>query len=156
MSYTLQALLASPACLTTVCVNDSRLMVVALTDTLSLLPLPKSIHDGRGQKFLNFDADFPFYLLKDWVRDAAVAASTIAPIAYVEAEYFGGVGYQSVVLWQGGHIALGPMLAWQLPLSEMPINRVLRTLGVAKGDALDEFEAAGLGKHRSTEAWAGR
>ncbi|MFJ5991187.1 hypothetical protein [Lentzea sp. NPDC092896] len=32
-----------------------------------------------------------------------------------------------------------------------PISRTLRRLGVAKGEHHDEFDAAGLGRHRDTE-----
>jgi hypothetical protein len=34
------------------------------------------------------------------------------------------------------------------------INQVLRWLGVDKGTAFDEFDAAGLSRKRSTDEWA--
>ncbi|MFF3343183.1 hypothetical protein [Streptomyces flavidovirens] len=39
--------------------------------------------------------------LSDW--------STAGPVAYVEAEYFGGVGEQKAAVWYGGTIVLGPL-----------------------------------------------
>jgi hypothetical protein len=36
---------------------------------------------------------------------------------------------------------------------QWPLNRALRELGVARGEAFDEFDAVGLGKHRHTEDW---
>ncbi|MET8846651.1 hypothetical protein [Amycolatopsis sp. NPDC004625] len=34
-----------------------------------------------------------------------------------------------------------------------PISQALRALGVRRGSHLDEFDAAGLGRHRRTEDW---
>ena len=39
------------------------------------------------------------------------------------------------------------------PLLERAINRAVRHLGVERGGSLYEFDALGLGRHRSNEAW---
>ncbi|MER6666309.1 hypothetical protein ABT256_17340 [Amycolatopsis japonica] len=49
-------------------------------------------------------------------------------VAYVEAEYFGGAGTQFAQVWEGGETILGPLY-------------------------FDEFDAVGLGRHRSTDEW---
>lgn len=68
-------------------------------------------------------------------------------LAYVEAEFFGGTGAQAHALFSEGK-AIG-----QAVVSENAINDALRYLGVAKGEARDEFEAVGLGQHRDTDEW---
>ena len=78
-----------------------------------------------------------------WVEGVSFSA----PAAYVEAEYFGGSGGQSAVVWSRG--------AESLPPTHSPeaINTALRLLGVSRGTFHDEFGAVGLPRHRHTEEW---
>ena len=60
--------------------------------------------------------------------------------------------------WRDGQVCLGPVTTqgWvQEPSNsaQWPFSRALRELGVARGDAFDEFDAVGLGKYRNTEDW---
>jgi len=84
------------------------------------------------------------------------------PLVYVETDYFGGDGWQAAMTWVGGSAVFGPVRTADLweggkfvptPLLEGAINRAVRHLGVERGSALDEFDALGLGRHRSNEAW---
>jgi hypothetical protein len=84
------------------------------------------------------------------------------PLAYIETDYFGGHGCQAATAWIGGDAAFGPAHAADLwegskyvptPLLEGAINRTVRLIGVDRGAALDEFDALGLGRHRSNESW---
>jgi hypothetical protein len=87
---------------------------------------------------------------------ALAACSTNGPVAYVEAEYFGGTGEQSAVVWDAGQVVLSHLhLAEKalIPAVGTPISQALRWLGVAKGVHQDEFDAVGLGRHRDTEDW---
>jgi hypothetical protein len=92
----------------------------------------------------------------------AEAASVAFPLAYVETEYFGGDGWQAAMAWVGGGVALGPIRTsdlWQdgkcapTPLLEGAINQAARLIGVDRGSVRDEFDALGLGRHRSNESW---
>ena len=77
-------------------------------------------------------------------------------VACVEADIFGGVGTQAAAVWDGGRLALGPVVIGEvgpLPASGTPISQALAHLGVRRGDHVDEFAAAGLGQHRDTEEW---
>jgi hypothetical protein len=95
--------------------------------------------------------------LAEW----AGAVSRQFPLAYIETDYFGGDGGQAAIGWRGGQVVAGP---WQTtdglgpertrtPLLEGAINRVVRVLGVCRGETRDEFDALGLGWHRSNEKW---
>jgi hypothetical protein len=78
------------------------------------------------------------------------------PIAYVEAEFFGGSGVQASLVWSGRTIVLGPLIETEETWpggSEAAINQALRLLGVSKGQHFDEFEAVGLDRHRHTSEW---
>ena len=73
-------------------------------------------------------------------------------LAYIETDYYGGVGSQSAVLFENGEkticsVSDNSSLS-QLPMNmnEWPINSVLIALGVRK--SLDEFESINLDDYR--------
>jgi hypothetical protein len=73
---------------------------------------------------------------------------------------FGGTGTQAMVAWRDGEVWAGPAtteFSWPPPdpasSPHWAFNQALRKLGVDRGEALDEFEALNLGKHRHTENW---
>ena len=72
--------------------------------------------------------------------------SAMGSVAYVEAEFFGGAGTQACALFAGGK-------AGRVLVSPNAINEALKWLNVSAGEAVDEFEAVGLGRHRETESW---
>lgn len=81
--------------------------VVPLGQGLSLMPMTDEVFDavtdgsgGGGLGFWRLPGGFGT-LLARW--------SAAGPIAYVEAEYFGGVGEQRAAVWVGGALALGPL-----------------------------------------------
>jgi hypothetical protein len=87
--------------------------------------------------------------------DVLVAWSVRGPVALVEAEFFGGAGTQRAQVWEHGRSVLGPLVLEEddpAP-SVTPISLALRRLGVSKGSHYDEFDAVGLGRHRSTSKW---
>lgn len=66
------------------------------------------------------------------------------------------------MVWSKGNVVFGPSqteTSWengrliQPLITERAINKALQLLGVQKVDAFDEFDAIGLGKHRSTYDW---
>lgn len=65
-----------------------------------------------------------------------------ASLAYIETEYFGGIGSQSGVLFVDGRIEIEP------ERSEDIINRILQRLGVYKEAGKDEFDSISLGHYR--------
>ncbi|MFB7576979.1 MULTISPECIES: hypothetical protein [unclassified Streptomyces] len=82
--------------------------------------------------------------------------SAAGPVAYAEAEYFGGVGEQRAAVWVDGTLALGPLDAptrrW-FSRAVSPISQALRRLGARRGLGEDEFEAVGLDRHRNNDDW---
>lgn len=109
-----------------------------------MIPLTDELYeeiggDGEPDTFYKFSPQ-----LEEW----ASLMSQHAPVAYVEAEYFGGVGGQNAIAWSKGGRILGPLH------DENAINQALKILGVSSaGIAGDEFDAVGLGKHRDTASW---
>jgi hypothetical protein len=65
------------------------------------------------------------------------------PVAYIETDYFGGMGSQAAVVWQEG----------LLVFSTDSINEALVRLGIVADPGQDEFDTVGLGRWRSNEKW---
>lgn len=67
--------------------------------------------------------------------------------AYIEAEYFGGVGMQANCFFINGVPMSEPLV------SDDAINRALKFLGVTRRSTFDEFDSVGLGSKRHTNGW---
>lgn len=78
--------------------------------------------------------------------------STTGPLAYVEADYFGGVGTQFAVVWRAGAIVFGPAVQPERAPGSL-ISQALRLLGASSGGHVDEFDAVGLGRYRDVDDW---
>ncbi len=81
--------------------------------------------------------------LESWVQ----ALSEGAAIGYFETEYFGGEGFERSAVFRDSNVILGPLDG------AGAVNQALRALGVVVKPGQEEFDAAGLGRHRSVEEW---
>jgi hypothetical protein len=90
------------------------------------------------------------------LASALEEVSTLGPAAYVEAALHGGDGEQGCMVWSGGDLILGPLVA-EVPtgrIADGPINQALRQLGVRVTEgAVDEFDSVDLGRRRLTADW---
>jgi hypothetical protein len=86
----------------------------------------------------------------------ALILSHSTPVAWIETEYWAGLGWQFAVVWHKGAIAVGPTKTGNgVPLLDGAINHALRYLGVRRQGELDEFDTMQLGWYRSNEEWIG-
>jgi hypothetical protein len=159
MGYDLQAVIAGRGMLDAVVRDLPAARPAALGQGLSLMPMTDalfdslagdSLTDGSAADALGFrrlPAGFG-KTLADW--------STDGPVAYVEAEYFGGVGEQRAAVWEGGALVLGPLHVQEnepFPPDGSAISQALRRLGAVASAGEDEFSAVGLDRHRHAEGW---
>ncbi|GGT02195.1 hypothetical protein [Streptomyces chromofuscus] len=154
MAYTLQAVIADGEALRAVARDLPAARLASIGQDLSLMPMTDvlfdSVADGSGVGALGFRR-FP----GGFERDLA-AWSAGGPVAYVEAEYFGGAGEQRAAVWDGGTVVLGPLHVEEgqpFPPAGSPISQALRRLGAVAAAGQDEFSAVGLGRHRHGAAW---
>ncbi|MET7876956.1 hypothetical protein [Micromonospora profundi] len=101
-------------------------------------------------------AEHPFGLVLSPVLTELLSGwSGLGPVAYVEAEFGGGAGYQSAMVWLGGAVSWGPCFDDVLdgPREQWPINAALLRLGVERGAWIDPFAEVGLHLERSTDGW---
>ncbi|MFE7077240.1 hypothetical protein ACFU96_44860 [Streptomyces sp. NPDC057620] len=154
MGYDLQAVIAEGEALRGVARDLPAARLAPIGQGLSLMPMTDALFDsaagGSGVSALGF------WRLPGGFEKTLAAWSTGGPVAYVEAEYFGGVGEQQAAVWDGGIIVLGPLHVEEgqpFPSAGSPISQALRRLGVVARSGEDEFSTAGLNRHRHGEAW---
>ncbi len=156
MGYELRAILGREPAIRAAAAGLRKAVVVPLGEDLQMIPLTEDLFDEIGARYPGDEgrgAEGFFYLsisIAQWL----VQASAEGTVAYIEADFAGGVGMQSSVVWKGGERIQGPnRMEDRVPArSEWPINRALRVLGVARRKG-DEFETVGLGRHRHVEDW---
>ncbi|MFF4353848.1 hypothetical protein [Streptomyces sp. NPDC001530] len=127
--------------------------VVDLRHGLALVPMTDVLSDAltdasraRRTDFWSLPASFDG-VLAEWSKGG--------PVAYAEAEYFGGAGEENVAVWRDGELVLGPLHLVEgepAPAEATPVCQALRELGVRAGED-DEFTVVGLGEHRDNEGW---
>lgn len=77
--------------------------------------------------------------LEKWIRKHAQPD----PIAYIQTDYFGGIGNQGAVVWHQDTTEYFP------DGSAIPINKALEKLGVVPDKGMDRFDTLGLSHYRS-------
>lgn len=146
MGYTLQGFIGSFNVLKTLGVRFRTAKVISLSDELALVPLDDALQEEINQgteQLLD-----PWDILTEQIESAGCELSRHGIVAYVEADYFGGTGDQSCIVWEKGKEQLRETRAAKA------INHALQRLGVVcRADAVDEFETVHLGRHRSVERW---
>ena len=148
MGYVLTAVLGERSVLAraTSLLTHSRL--VPLSPTIGMIPVTDALLDSLVADETASENAFPgFISLSAPLADVLASLSEQGPAAYVEADFFGGVGEQRAVAWHGSTVVLGPMERANA------INQALRLLGVRRSLVMDEFDVVGMGRHRATENW---
>lgn len=154
MAYDLKAVIAEEQMLRRAARDLSAARLALIGQGLALMPMThalfESVAHGGGGGALGF------WRLPEPFEKTLAAWSADGPVAYVEAEYFGGVGEQRAAVWDGGTVALRPLQVEEgepFPADGSPVSRALRRLGVVAGPDEDEFSAVGLERHRHGGAW---
>jgi hypothetical protein len=151
MGYEIQAIISKVSTLSKLSSSCQYARVCPLKQGFGLIPVVDQLFDELQSRYQD-NALQSTALVGFDRRSAAIACqleevSKSGPVAYVEAEFFGGEGGQSSIAWINGNVSFGP------EHSRDAINNVLRHLGVQATGNSDEFDALGLGRHRHTKKW---
>ena len=158
MGYVLAAFIASEAVLRQEMSALEHSYVASLPQGLGLVPVTDQFFDEVSlDDPERTDDTYPqFTYLSSNLEKLALRISVLSPVAYVEADYFGGVGGQLSIVWQDSKVVLKPVEERNIDrvlISQGAINAALRILGVEHGSYHDEFDALRLGRHRDTDDW---
>ncbi|MNC42139.1 hypothetical protein D3C75_909450 [compost metagenome] len=118
---------------------------IKLYDDFVTIPLSDELYDEINQTTSTPVSGFEY--LTDEIGVICISLSEQSQIAYVEAEYFGGLGSQSGIIWEKNNTIFCEAV------TDNAINRVLNILGIQKIQNKDEFDTVALGRHRNIEDW---
>ncbi|WP_329177641.1 hypothetical protein [Streptomyces sp. NBC_01477] len=154
MGYELQAVIAEEGLLRAAVRDLPGAGLASLGQGLSLMVITDqlfdAVTDGGSAEALGF------WRLPGGFELTLAEWSTAGPVAYVEAEFFGGDGEQRAAVWADGARMLGPLHTppgQPFPSAGSPISQALRRLGAVRRADGDEFLAVGLDRHRFSEDW---
>lgn len=165
MAYTLQAIIARSDAMAGL--SDDKLSTVPLAQGFALWPI-----GATAQKHFGIE-EFPLINAKTSPAPVEIPAgilqlaSRTQRCAYVEARMEIGPGHQAHVYFEKGTpiggVTVGPDAVnaalrklGLVVIGKSRLSDLLRRLGLQSGTFIDEFEAAGLGRFRSTEDWLSR
>ncbi|MBJ6637126.1 hypothetical protein H4K36_02640 [Streptomyces sp. DHE7-1] len=154
MGYDLHAVIADGEVLRGVARDLPVARLASIGQGLALLPMTDALFDSVTDR--SGVGPLGFWRLPGGFENSLADWSAGGPVAYVEAEYFGGAGEQRAAVWDGGTVVLGPLHVEEgapFPSAGSPISQALRRLGAVAGAGEDEFSAVGLDRRRQGEAW---
>ena len=161
MSYQLSAVVADAELLREETRDLDHAVLATLRQDFALLPVtPQVVEELTGAPpdyaVEEPAPEHPFALvLSPALTEVLARWSRRGPVAYVEAEFAGGLGYQAAVVWLDGERSWGPRFdaVFDRPRGEWPINGALVELGVEPGAWIDPFAELGLHVERDTAGW---
>lgn len=154
MAYVLEAVIGPADLIRREVEGRPAAVVVPLPQGLALVPMTDAFFDAVTDGAST--APLGFWKLPGGFDRVLATWSAAGPVAYVEADFFGGAGSQRAAVWSGGDLVLGPLGLDEVdpvPDAGTPISRALRRLGVDRHGHDDEFEAVDLHRHRETDEW---
>jgi hypothetical protein len=104
-----------------------------------------------------------FHELTEGVAGLGRKLSADGAVLYIDVEFFGGDGIQSVIGWEDGKVVFGPSFTRTPGQDErrfkpaqrrdMAVNAGLRAIGVHARPGADEFLTVGLARHKWNKDW---
>lgn len=146
MGYNLKAFIGQVENLGSVTARFKNAKLISLTQQIALIPMTGDLFNEINGYRANNNIDGYEYLTTNIELEILKTIHT-GLIAYIEVEYFGGIGVQNGILWKNGKRKLehsGPKDA---------VNSILQQFGITRSKSRDEFDTVGLNRHRYTEDW---
>lgn len=123
-------------------------VIIPLINSLVAIPLTDDLFDeiNTNQEMTKTNYEY----LTDQIGKFCSEISESSRTAYIEAEYFGGVGSQNGIVWKSEEVI------FEETLSNNAINKSLAILGVMRLKGKDEFDTVQLGRHRFIDDWVNK
>ena len=146
MGYILRAFISKNPGLDLIANTYSASKQVSLYRDISMILMTEDLFDQINENNLSPDIG-SFMLLTEYVELQILKCITTQKVIYAEAEYFGGIGSQSSIIWEGGK-----RLDF-FDKESRSINLALKRIGVSAIEGMDEFDTVNLGRYREIEDW---
>ncbi len=144
MGYSLHGFIGEKDVLSVFDYQNAKL--IHLFDKLYLIPLTGELFDEVNDFRTNNGIE-KFELLTTDIENEILKVIGDRMLSYVEAEYFGGEGGQSGIMWKNGK------RIFHETFSKDTINKILKEFGIKNKLFKDRFDTVGLGKYRNTDDW---
>lgn len=119
---------------------------VELEQGLCMLPMTEELFNQINNHSNSGYID-TFECLTEKIESKVLVTAKNIMFAYVEAEYHGGEGGQSGIIWNKG------VRQQMFSSGQNVINDVLKHFGTKRTNGLDEFDSLGQGRYRNTVNW---
>jgi hypothetical protein len=140
------------------------LRTVALQAGLTMLPVSKRLLAATDPASAGDERIPRNWMLRQPVAALARALSADRRVLYIVSETFAGPGTREAIAWHNGRLLYGPSGTCDIETdfepgyhltapSDNAVNAGLRAIGIRAADGSDEYDTAGLGRHRMTEDW---
>jgi len=146
MGYILHAFIGRQTDLQIIASSFRNAKLINVGREIFIIPMTEELYDEINDFIISEDVGTFTYMSKN-VENKIIEVIGNYNIGYIEAEYFGGQGGQTAILWQnGGRYKL-------FDFGQGAINSVLKHFGITAEIGLDEFNTINLGRHRNKEDW---
>ena len=151
MGYKLEAFILSHQAAEMLPDNLRHLHRLPLGDRLALVHVTRQLYQEVVANF-GVAGDDPFedelfIALHPALSRAAIKASSVAPVLYVEVDVASGIGDRTAVVWHQGEAIYGPSEG------SSQVTEALRLFGQLEGLSLDQVGELNIFRHRFTEDW---
>ncbi len=146
MGYILHAFIGKQPDLQLIASRFHNAKLVNVGKEIFIIPMTEELYDEINELKISEDVGSLTYMSTN-IENKILSLIDDKCIGYIEAEYFGGQGGQSAILWQQGE-------RYTLySFGHGVINLLLKHLGVSAEIGFDEFDTISLGRYRNTEEW---
>lgn len=146
MGYHLTAFIGMQQPLQLIADSFNTAKLVHVGKAIYIIPMTEILYDEIN-KFKISDDIGSFTYMSENMETVILKIIENNCVGYIEAEYFGGEGGQTALLWENGKRSR------LLDFCQDAINSILKHLGIIASGDLDEFDTIGLGRHRHLEDW---
>ena len=160
MAHSINAIIGREKDIKSFCTNWVHAKCKELAQGFWLIRVDSALIDDINE-LANAKCTYPFdelYYLTNSLSELLKESSRNTKLAYLETDYFGGVGTQAAILYQNESIAAGPLTTedkwdnnngfFQIPSGDRAINVILEKMGVSCMHESDEFESIKLSWER--------
>lgn len=147
MGHCIHAIVAPAATANTISATWPALPRLDRGDGFAIFPVDADLIDARiAPDKTPLETDDEFMMLTEGFRKLLQTMSRNGQLAYIETEYFGGVGGQGALVCRNGEEVMAPR--WR---DHGTINKALRLIGMRRRLFQDHFAAAGFDHVRDND-----
>lgn len=146
MGYNLQAFICKKEDTELLTYRFAAAKKVSMGQGLDIIPMTEELFDEINNMIPSESID-KFVFMTEHLEQEILKTIGAIKFAYVEADYFGGIGGQTAIVWNK------KIREHLFEYGQGKINLVLKNFGVIANPGIDEFLTLGFELRRDTKEW---